>query len=327
MKIGAVLCQSPLQLINSIEYIHSELNLTLSDFEFFVDSKAGTPLEWTAVLTALACEFNIAPKQVRFPAISLKSVAASKNADFSKVVKEIVGFDYLIFGEHRSVFFKTLAKRNNSKHLVFVDDGAASLTHQTKLKHIMVRLLLNCKGYSFNGAPKSTTFFSIYDLLRRNSTVVKNSYHYIAERYHSTREAQPRAYIIGQPLEELNIVAGNGEFWSAMAQYIDSHYPELAIVYIPHRRDSDSKLAYLEAANIAISKEKLPFELQLLKHPATLIAGFYSTALATSAMLPNSKVKKTLVFNKTSAVADPKVRANIEKVLHTLQEVKNVEFV
>ncbi|WP_156888318.1 hypothetical protein [Spirochaeta cellobiosiphila] len=230
-------------------------------------------------------------------------VKGSIYKDIKKLVIELKSkdnnIDKVFIGEVRNLYFRLLAINLKPRLIYKVDDGASSIHIQyhylkkgyypkinnllkeyTKYIYIKIRygLILPLK-FKFH-------LFTIFDLdPHRNQKKMSNYYSYLNSLIKNNENTKRKnvIYFMGAPLSEDGRISEE-YFIMKMRQVSDKF--EISgnnIVYIPHRRESDSKLNILNEMGYEVERWDDIAELGFKKRgilPSKIIS-FYSTTLIT----------------------------------------------
>lgn len=211
-------------------------------------------------------------------------------------------------GEYRAWKLYRCAQLLRPENIVFLDDGnvtlkISELCSRRFMPRLQSMLVLNSwrsglldsltalgMGVLSIGAGTKTGFYSCFDILpsRLFSFQGKNNFSSLANFDRGCEVEQKSVCFIGCALSESALLDSVQE--NAFLRAINKHYVGFSISYVPHRRDSEEKIAYIsDVLGWRITRPGKPIEFMFAESKAlpVQIASFYSTALFTvSTMLP-----------------------------------------
>lgn len=324
-KIACVV-QSPLQLINCIEFAISSGSV-IDDIDFFIDVKENTALFWGDAFNELKLILGL--KRiflVTIPIVNLRTAFEFRYLPSIFMHSNHLSFYKIVcFGEFRSIFLRTLASKLLNI-VVFVDDGAASLgvsRIENSIKTSMLVFIFKSFGFDFI-IDRSLIFFSAFDLnlnARLGDKLINNDYSNV-RNLTKFNASDFKCIIIGQPLEEAKIVPSNSNYLVSILSFLSKEYgfEYTDFTYIPHRRDSEEKIQRISTLGINIHEFGLPLELVFASINVEVIASAYSSALFTGkAILGNkSRFYAFDIRNELTSIKNLSVISNVYRGLASL---------
>jgi len=174
--------------------------------------------------------------------------------------------DKIFIGNYESGFFKLIIKQFSKQSIILLDDGAKTLSIQSKFT--------NTKNYNL---------FTMYDIeALENQKNYINSYRQVLSKIKNLSINQDEILFLGTKLSEVGII--EEEYYIKLIQNICNYYSDKRIVYIIHRGESQEKLELIQKnENILIKQLDYPIELYgLYKNEMPFkVSSFYSTAILT----------------------------------------------
>ena len=208
--------------------------------------------------------------------------------DYLRMIKYLVKisvmqfqYKYVFIGNMESGFLSIIMKVINKNKIFLLDDGIKSITFQntfTEKKYFNLFTMLN------NLKPIA------------NQIIIYNNFKHI-EKLISNIKYNNNVLFVGSKLNEVGIVTE--AFYIEYIKKISNYYKNNKILYIPHRGESENKLAKIAMVeNIEIVKMDYPVEFYpiFFKSCPKHIASFYSAALISlSKLYPEIKVKSFFI--------------------------------
>jgi hypothetical protein len=228
--------------------------------------------------------------------------------------------EVLVIGEYRLDLLRELANRSRTRRVVLVDDGNATrlVAHRREARRAghgapparlagtaAVRERLHRVAGVRGTDPAAVTYCTIYDLaVTAPDTVVRHRYERLRRR-HPPPSATGPAVFLGSNLVESGVLPEHAYRDLVAAAVASEPRPEL---YLPHRRESDAKVATLAAQlGMAVRRPPVPVELDLAAgatRPARVYATVSST-LDTLAVLFDGALPLCALLPDETVVAPP----------------------
>ncbi len=198
-------------------------------------------------------------------------------------VKDI---DKIFIGNYESGFFNLIIKQFSKESIILLDDGAKTLSIQSKLT--------NTKNYNL---------FTMYEIKAlQNQDIFINSYSEVLTKIKELSIKKDEILFLGTKLSEVGII--KEEYYIKLIQNICNYHSDKTIVYIVHRGESQEKLDLIQKnENIVIRQLDYPIELYGLyeKEIPFKVSSFYSTAILTMNKIYNLEAE-CFKFNYSNSI-------------------------
>ncbi|MFT6904710.1 MAG: hypothetical protein ACJAS1_001364 [Oleiphilaceae bacterium] len=339
--MNIAIIDSPLQALNSIEYL-SSCNLNNKQCCFIIFSNVAVSnsnleqiefvLELFGYSNRLILNVNGGFKGLIKSREKIKFLARKLSKD--QVQK-------CLLGEYRSLAAKALVNEIKPEQLIVVDDGNATLrinrvSSPITISGILKKLLARIFNLKITPWEK-ITFFSVYGISKQislNDQLVFNDYSFLKTRMSEYSNSE-KEFIIGSPLQAAGVVEDDLALTLILIGNILSNKKtsKSELIYISHRRESKSKLAEIAKYGIKVVSLAYPFELYALmnKENAVKINGFYSSlfpnllnlnneisitaySIASSIIQPQFQEFVSNVYNSYQCMSDP--RLQLKSLIH-----------
>ena len=308
---------TPMQLINCIEFIHTQIKDRVQN-TLIIDVSSENRKDQINKL------FKYDFYREVFDEVYYLSIVGNRNVlKYFKIVsnKHIVkkisrrtNYDYVISGNNLSLihrYTQFLCWNNNPNiKIVLVDDGTSTaeivLLREKEIKtntlqywvfSRSVRLLYFYRQPKLkNFAPPSLVFFTVYKNLtfNRKDVLIPCDYAYTKDlRFEDSQNTLlPDVIIIGQPLTAAGVLS-KGRYNDIIKTYI-SRTNKICekIVYVPHPAEKISEsIDNTLISMLSIVRPDIPFELWAITKRVHCLVGFYSSVLVNMHLLfPNIEV-------------------------------------
>ena len=281
--------ESPLQLLNAIEaYYHFQLTDAILVIIYNENNKN------TLQINKLAKSNKIWRKIIKIFPQKYKYLKFRTTKNITKTIlkkkKYFKSLDYLFLGDSRPDFMKHLGNTITANALVLLDDGTATIElmnsycHKKQdnlklfIKHITKKYLLNLKIETLN----NIKFFTVYNNPFLKESIITNTYSHLKNTQLVQKKVNPNiVYFLGSNIVESNSISFDAYLY--YLQKVESYFKNKNIYYLPHRRESEKKLALLtERLNFTITKPDTIIEFYLINNVSVLpgtITGFLCSAL------------------------------------------------
>ncbi|MDA8683859.1 alpha-2,8-polysialyltransferase family protein [Gammaproteobacteria bacterium] len=306
------LCESPLQLLNIIEYSlrHGCIGTVL----IRLNGNKANEYQFEEVL-----KYNKFLKPEYF-CLGRKEYNLSKYFMLLiKHISKIRNIECLVVGDPRALWIKLLSWASGKKRIIIVDDGAytISLANQSEdfFEIFWYRYFIDI------------IFFTSFNLGKTRHDIIENDYTEIRKSTLSSLENKKNiGLFIGSAYSESNVVSLEYEMNSIKKALQQLGPNGEMITYVCHRRDALEKIEKIRVnfPHINVLETEEPIELFLLKTCAkvNVLSGFYSTALNN---IPRFVECKTLIcFRFCESEITPKFRDRIRDSYNNL--VTNCHF-
>lgn len=327
-----VIVESPLQLINSLEYLNKK-GISTIDVKFYLINPIGSINKFQ--LEKIANLFSLDFKTINLFSVTklgfhLHLLCTFINFHFIKYSNNI---KHVIFGNSKSSQLVGLVNIIFSKNTTLVDDGTSSIRlinnldqnieKTTSLKYLFYKLLgIDTQNVQFNEFFTSYQFVNSFNL---KFSVVNNEGDLLKKRFQGANRVD-EIYFIGAPLVELGIVEKYCFFKMLKSISELSNMKATKVIYYPHRREEEVNLEAIEKITKWQIRRvvELPFELNLLERGVPIeVSGFFSSVLNN---MKTYKVKTKLtsyVIPQNFFLKDKQFYSNIYENFHN----KGIELV
>ncbi len=296
-----ILINSPLQLINFIEY--KKKKFIKSSFPILVGYAVDESINQIPLINNKYLRSN----EIFF----LKKLFSVKVFHIILYIrKKLSKFKFCIIGDFNYYLFKEFYKYSNEN--VILDDGTGTLSFK--------------KFPSFN----NTTLFTIFKKLKlkKKIRILSNDYDQLKLlKIKKQKINKKKLYIIGSASIERDFIQLK-EF-NLIINSILNKFKDRKIYYIPHRYENGFK-NLKNYKNINLIKLKIPIELVLIKKKEIpyVIIGFYSTALFNLNKIYKNNVKIYNIKHKIDFLKDNEIKLRFKKIIEQLNfhKIKNIKF-
>lgn len=304
-SINIFLISTPLQLINAIEARH-HFNLANSDAIIIINAYATNLTsiqnllnndDWASIIYVESSveqqkehESNL--KNYKLYPVIKKLITSKKKLD--SIISSVSKIRYLFVGYYLSLENLHFINSTSHEQIVLLDDGIATIEINRRrrsrqslysawsieffVKALMKRVLFGYKLYH----PDRVTYFSIYKIdVPQSDKLICNNYGFIRQQIGLKSQSQI-AYLLGQPLSEINPKIIEEEKYLYYVERIIEHLRPLRVIYIPHRDEDKSKVTrMINKLGIEILEIQVPFEwflIHSIERPSK-VAGLVTSAL------------------------------------------------
>jgi len=292
------LTKSPLQVLSAIEarsYFGGFSVLVLrysgdynNDFQM---KKVASLVKWGSVIEITSC-------------------ANTKLAEFILLIflfrlKKIkYSWKHIFIGEYRSWAFISFAKILKSEHIFLLDDGSVTIEIQQdylskgkeypygkgligKIKKNIIYFICRIFKFDINtNISRKINLFTCFDVARAYPTqiVLQHNFSFIKKRAKNLQPKNREVWFFGSNISELGLISIDKEI--SLIHSMSNYYKSLGffVVYIPHRRESNSKLKKIKKIpGLDVVSLNFPCEIGILIRNSIpgRISSFISTALYT----------------------------------------------
>lgn len=317
MKKTLSIVSTPMQLVNCIEYIQTQIKDKVQN-TLIIDVNSEN--RKNQINNLFKYEFyREVFDEVYYPSIvghkkGLKYFKIVSNKQIVKKISRQTIYDYVISGNNLSLihrYSQFLCWNNNPNiKIVVVDDGTSTAeivllrekeietnTLQYWVFSRSVRLLYFFRLPKLKYfVPPSLIFFTVYNNLpfSRNDILISCDYSYTKNlHFDDSRDTQlPDVIVIGQPLSAANVLSKE-RYNKIIETYIsETNITNERIVYVPHPAENVSEsLDNMLMSKLSIIRPDIPFELWAITKRVHYLVGFYSSVLVNMHFLfPNIKV-------------------------------------
>lgn len=299
------LISTPLQLINAIEARH-HFNLANSDSIIIINAYAANLTsiqnllnieDWASIIYVESSaeqqrehESNLKSYKL-YPVI--KKLIASKKK-LNSIISSVGKIRCLFVGYYLSLENLHFINSTSHEQIVLLDDGIATIEINRRRKYrqslynawsleflvkaLMKRILFGYKLYH----PDRVTYFSIYKIdVPQSDKLICNNYVFIRQQI-GLKSQSEIAYLLGQPLSEINPKIIKEEKYLYYVERILAHLKPLKVIYIPHRDEDKSKVSRMvNRLGVEVLEIQVPFEwflIHSIERPSK-IAGLVTSAL------------------------------------------------
>lgn len=252
-----ILCESPLQIKNSIAYIEKK-NIQLRSL-FLVRLNRNNKNNEMMFNTLLDEDKKISVKFIKVN--SKLSVLWLKIYSFYLTLK----YKNIIIGDFRSkwMFHRELFSVYKSKNITFIDDGLATINIKRKLEKLNIN--------------NNITLFTTFNISSSNLNIIN---HKPYKRY-SLKKSNTILFV-GSPLVDKHIMTHNN--YIAILKYVLDNNTSSKIIYCKHRAEvaiTENDLVRLGFTSVYTPEIDLESSLEDGIISCSSVIGLYSTALAT----------------------------------------------
>lgn len=283
MLTAVIYVESPLQVLNAIEYLHAEGMLNSLVCTIIINENKSVSKNNTTQIKRVISESDLLHVNIIHINGNFFRFWNSIKFDALRAIAHVYWrkYDLLILGEYRSYLGRVMASKFKFRgNCVIVDDGTATL--KLKPEDII----------------RGMTYFTLFgDSLRKAGVkeILENNLLWLRQKIQKLSIEDDKVFIIGQPFLEIGDLKSStaeDRMLSFLENFLRIHFSDKSCVYIPHRREKKSKLSKV-ATFCKIEKFNYPFELYPLigmKLPKYLVC-FTSTVAVTYAQLsPETEV-------------------------------------
>lgn len=199
---------------------------------------------------------------------------------------------YVFIGDNNNIYMRHFAHVVSHRQSVLLDDGTSTLdiacqrlqgVRQRKPARISKRLKRLAKRWLQglrDEQPEQVEFFTVYNIeVSASDRRVKNDFRFL-RRHAQTLKQSDDVYFLGSPLSEVGLM--DEEEYLCQLGRVRAHWPDAAMVYVAHRRESVEKLKQIETQlSMAVRLFDFPIEYQIAvlgPRPRQIIS-FFTSAL------------------------------------------------
>lgn len=306
------LCETPLQLLNIIEYSlrHDCSGIVL--IRLNGNKKNETQFEEVLKYNRFLKPeyFYLGRKEYNLPKYLMLLV---------KHISKMRNIECLVIGDPRALWIKLLSWASGKKRIIIVDDGAYTISLANQFEDFF--RIFWYKQFV------DTALFTSFILGKTRFDVIENDYTEIRKSTSSNSKYQKnRKLFVGSAYSESNVISLEYEMNSIKKALQQLGSDGGIVTYICHRRDAPEKIEKIRInfPHISVLEIAEPIELFLLKTCAKVhvLCGFYSTALNN---IPRFVECETLLcFRFCESEITPKFRGRIQGSYNNL--VTNCHF-
>ena len=308
-----IFIESPFQLIGAVEYCYKN-KIDFNNSVLIINYQSKVSLLNKQIIANVLSFYDLKCAQTieLDEVITLKSMIA-RITFYREIFNQVSlpKFDVILVGEYRSLLGKHLINTLNLNSVILDDGNAIRRVPEERSNDITLREKIRIGvGKLFRldiNKPKSITYFSSIlkseDIdLKCEDTLLQNDFPRLKKltRAQTSLNIRPTILIIGSPLSAAGVCSEEMEMKNtiAMIHFIQQLYTqnEYELVYIPHRREHQSKLETLKSLGCEINLDLLPIELKIAKFNVVECIGFYSTCFETLIEIFPDLSIKSIVF-------------------------------
>lgn len=330
-----VVIESPFQCWNFIEYCYAN-EIDINNVKIIINLNSYVSPKNLPIIENVFKYFNVSIENLNV--IYIDVISSKKNVILNrkKIINSIKCFDnvsYLIVGEFRSALSRYISNMYKLKKLVILDDGNAMKRIPNSRLYNIKDIALFFLGYNFF-FKQEKIFFSLFlksEDMRKNWTLKKNNLNFKREldKKLATKDIcfDGHQYIIGSPLSEAGVCEEEVEldYLRYIKKWIMGNYPDVKLVYMPHRREDTNKLNKVKKIfNCQIDQQLIPIELKVSLNTKSILYGCYSSCFETFLLMDNNI--KIFSFDISERV-NISWREFVKKQYNDYRKIKHIDII
>ncbi len=249
----------------------------------------------------------------------------------------------VFIGEYRSWYMRQFFNVLNPEQCFLLDDGGQTIAvqkkylpsgkyHSEKSLKSLIKTILNYSYLLFlikkiSKKRVDIHLFTCFDLIPHNEKqhIVKHSFDYVKKRNTSKMILEKTVYFFGSSMSEINLIKEDDLIQELQKIKLFFEERKIEMIYIPHRRESKTKLHKLSnELNMKLKYFEYPAEIEftLMEETPEYLASFYSTALHTVSSMID--FKEVIAFELPYEKISPKYREGTREIYENYKKTMKV---